>query len=177
GCVKLRRADQRRAAVDPDVDRHRRIDSGELAIEGHNFRRVLVRSGGGVERMARRAGLALENHHQAIAGGLVDVAVLRANDFEKAREIVLDHPVEPLRRQVLRHARRTIARKLENYPWIIRLSRCGGSCSDRRVYPSTSRNKTETSASRFSSSCALGFCSSSFVTASGTHLTQIGRAS
>ncbi len=62
-----------------------------------------------------------------------------------------------------------ISRKLEKYVCTSWLSRFASSCSESFVYPAMSRNTTETSTVRFSSSVAFGFCSRSFLTASGTN--------
>ena len=103
--IQLRRADQRRAAVDPDVDGHGRVDPGELLVELDDLAEELEGRARSVLGMARAVPLALEDHHEPVARGLVDVAVVGPDDLEEAREVGLDHPVELLGRELLGQAR------------------------------------------------------------------------
>ena len=52
-CVELGRSHHRGTAVDPHVDRHRRIDPSKLEIKARHFREQLESRAGGIERVAR----------------------------------------------------------------------------------------------------------------------------
>src|SRR5207302_548594 len=57
--------------------------------------------GRGEPAMVGGAAIGLENHHQAVAGRLADIAVVHLNDLEKGREIRLHQLVEPLGLELL----------------------------------------------------------------------------
>jgi hypothetical protein len=105
GGVELGRADEGWPAVDAHVDGHRGVGAGELLVELRDPGQEPEGRPGGVQRMPRQAALALEDHHQAVAGGLVHIAVLGANDLQERGEVLLDHAVQARGRELLRQAR------------------------------------------------------------------------
>src|SRR5262245_12374607 len=92
----LRRADERVARVDSPVERDGREDTAVLLVEALRLLPDGERGARRVQRVVGGGAIGLEDHHEAVAGGLVDVAVVALDDLEERREVGLDELVQPL---------------------------------------------------------------------------------
>src|SRR5262249_53701465 len=103
--AELRGADQRLARVDAHVELDGREHAAVFFVE--HPRALANREGraGRVDGMVARSAFALEDHHEAVAGRFVHVAVVGLDDLEKAREVELDELIQLLRLELLRELR------------------------------------------------------------------------
>ena len=82
-----------------------RIDASEFLVQIREFVIDLHCRSGGMQGMPCRAFLALEDHHEPIASGFIDIPMIGANDLQKTRKIILNETIQALRWQMLRQAR------------------------------------------------------------------------